>query len=138
MKLTSPRFGELSFEEEQMVLFPAGVLTAPGSGHFVIVNDPDSAPFQWLLCVELPECAITVLDPAVVLCDAGTSPVQTGDTTTFVVATPGTGNVAWWLDLRHPILISMADRTGEQVTLDDSSLPERFPVALQQPQETAE
>lgn len=138
MKLTTPRFGELSFVEEQVVAFPAGVLTAPGSGHYVVINDPDSAPFQWLLCVERPECPITVLDPAVVLCDAGGPAALSGETTTFVVATPGSGNVAWWLDLRHPILINTAERTGEQVTLDDSSLPERFPVALQQPHETAE
>jgi len=138
MKLTSPRFGELSFTEEQMVVFSAGVLNAPGSSHFVIIDDPDSAPFQWLVCVERPECAFTVLDPAVVLHDAGGPAAQSGETTTFVVAAPGSGSVAWWLDLRHPILINAAKRTGEQVTLDDSSLPERFPVALQQSHETAE
>jgi flagellar assembly factor FliW len=138
MKLTTPRFGVLSFLEEQMVVFPAGVLTAPESGHFVIIDDPGSAPFQWLVCVERPKCAITVLDPALVLNDADGPVAQSGKTTTFVVATPGSGSVAWWLDLRHPILINPAERTGEQVTLDDSSLPERFPVALQQPHETAE
>ena len=138
MKLTTPRFGVLSFLEEQMVVFPAGVLTAPEGGHFVIIDDSGSAPFQWLVCVERPECAITVLDPALVLNDADGPVAQSGETTTFVVATPGNGSVAWWLDLRHPILINPAERTGEQVTLDDSSLPERFPVALQLPHETAE
>ena len=138
MRLTTPRFGVLSCVEEQMVMFPAGVLTAPVSGHFVIIDDPDSAPFQWLVCVERPECAITVLDPALVLDDVGGPAAPGGATTTFVVAMPGSGSVAWWLDLRHPILINTAEQTGEQVTLDDSSLPERFPVVLQQPHETAE
>lgn len=138
MTLTSPRFGTLSFTEEQVVSFPGGILTAPEAGRFVVIDDPASAPFQWLVSIERPELAITVLDPAVVLSDATESPMHAGDTTTFVVATPGSGTVAWWLDLRHPILINAAERKGEQVTLDDNSLPDRFPVTIQQPHETAE
>lgn len=138
MKLTTPRFGTLSFTEEQMVSFPGGMLTAPEAGQFILIDDPDSAPFQWLVCVERPEWAVTVLDPAVVLNDETTPATQGGETTTFVVATPGSGGVAWWLDLRHPILINTTERRGEQVTLDDTTLPERFPVTTQQPYETAE
>jgi hypothetical protein len=47
------------------------------------------------------------------------------------VATPGSDDVAWWLDLRHPIVIDHASKHGERVTLDDVALPERFPVAKQ-------
>jgi flagellar assembly factor FliW len=138
MKLTTPRFGTLVFGEEQMLLFESGILSAPQRSHFVVINALEEAPFQWLVCVEQPECALTVLDPVVVLNDTSPSPDNSLDTSTFVVATPGSGAVAWWLDLRHPILIDTAQRTGEQVTLDDTTLPERFPVTLQQSYETAE
>jgi len=138
MNLTSVRFGTLSFSEEQVVSFPGGILAAPEAGQFVVIDDPEYAPFQWLVSVAHPDQAISVLDPAVVLNDETDAPVQGGDTTTFVVATPGNGTIAWWLDLRHPILINTVERKGEQVTLDDISLPERFPVTIQQPHETAE
>ncbi len=138
MKLTTPQFGTLAFTEEQMVLFASGLLSAPGRGHFVVINDPAHDPFQWLVSVEQPDRAVSVLDPALVLNDTSPAPDVSSRTTTFVVAAPGGGAVAWWLDLRHPILIDTVDRTGEQVTLDDTSLPERFPVTLHHSHETAE
>ena len=138
MNVTTPRFGTLSFGEEQMMFFPYGIHALPQRGHFLVVDAPSYAPFQWLVCVEQPERAWTVLDPAVVLDTADPPRESIPDTTTFVVATPGSGDVAWWLDLRHPIVINTGRRTGEQVTLDDSSLPDRFPVTLQPSTETAE
>lgn len=138
MKLTTPRFGTLAYVDEQIIDFPSGLLTAPESSHFLVVDDPEYAPFQWLVCVERPEYAMTILDPAVVLNDVSGAAPRTAETSTFVVATPGNGDVAWWLDLRHPILINNTERKGEQVTLDDTSLPEQFPVTLQQQHETAE
>ena len=138
MKLTTPQFGTLAFTEEQMVLFASGLLSAPGRGHFVVINDPEQDPFQWLVSVEQPERAVTVLDPGLVLNEFSPPPDVSSRTTTFVVAMPGSGDVAWWLDLRHPILIDAVERTGEQVTLDDTSLPERFPVTLHHSHETAE
>jgi flagellar assembly factor FliW len=138
MKLTTARFGELAYDEGQMVEFPGGLHSLAPHSHCVLIDEPASAPFQWLVCVEHPEFALTLLDPALVLNEGSGPAVQVQETTTFVVATPGSGDVAWWLDLRHPILINAGQRQGEQVTLDDVSLPERFPVTLEQPFETAE
>jgi flagellar assembly factor FliW len=138
MKLTTSRFGEFWFTDNQMVEFPEGLLRMPAGSHFVILDDPVSAPFQWLVCVEQPECAVSVLDPAMVLNDSCGPDTRGSATTTFVVATQGSGGVAWWLDLRHPILINTKERTGEQVTLDDTGLPEKFPVTLEHSHETAE
>lgn len=138
MKLASPRFGAVSFTDEQILTFASGLMALPEAGRFVVIDDPECVPFQWLVSIERPDLAISVLDPAVVLNDASGPVHMTGNTKTFVVATPGSGAVAWWLDLRHPILINTAECTGEQVTLDDDTLPERFPVTLRQPHETAE
>ena len=139
MMVATKQFGTVDVPEERMVLFPAGVLNLPGCCHCVVIGDPGSTPLQWLICVERPECALTILDPVLVLEDAvRPAPPQGDETLTFVVATPGSGDVAWWLDLRHPILINAAEMTGEQVTLDDPSLPERHPVARQQLHETTE
>jgi flagellar assembly factor FliW len=137
MTLTTSRFGVLTFGEEQVIAFPSGVSGVPGSCHCVVVDDPATSPFRWLVCIERPECTFAVLDPMVVLDGEEVRAVRDAETTTFVVATPGSGDVAWWLDLRHPILIATAERRGEHVTLDDSSLPDRFPVTLQQPHEIA-
>ncbi len=130
MKFVSTLFGEISCSEEQMIRFPDGLLERKDCTRLVIVNDERTSPFQWLVSVDDPDLALTVLDPTVVL-NGNTSCENLAEgTTTFVIVTTGEGDVAWWLDLRHPIIIRNGPRTGEQVTLDDAALPERFPIEV--------
>jgi flagellar assembly factor FliW len=138
MKLITSQFGEIAFAEEQMVEFPGGLLGRGPGTHFIVLDDQRSTPFQWLVCVEQPECVISVLDPTLVLNESCGPDTPGNSTKTFVVATPGSDDVGWWLDLRHPILINTEERTGEQVTLDDTGLPEKLPVKIEHSHETAE
>jgi flagellar assembly factor FliW len=131
MIFTTERFGEMACTDEQVITFPEGLAGQSVCTRFVIVDDEQTAPLQWLVSVDEPALALPVLDPAVVLDGiAAAAPVAEG-TTTFVVAKEGAGTIAWWLDLRHPVIIRNQARTGQQVTLDDTSLPANFPVALQ-------
>ncbi len=131
MKFATPKFGDICCTEEQVVRFPDGLAGRADCTRFVVVDDGASAPFQWLVCVDDPAFAVSVLDPTIVLSYDAPEPPAAPETTTFVVATQGDELVAWWLDLRHPIIIRHANRMGEQVTLDDNALPERFPVTLE-------
>lgn len=130
MTFTTMRFGEITCSEEQMVRFPEGILGHVDRTRFVLVDDERTAPFQWLVSAEDPSLALTVLDPALVLDGVDGTLLPAEGQTTFIVATEGSGQVAWWLDLRHPIIIREQGRTGRQVTLDDAGLPARFPVPL--------
>ena len=131
MTFTTSRFGELSCTEGQVIRFPEGITGHTGCTQFVVVDDGMTAPIQWLVSTEDPAVALPVLDPAVVLVGIAMAPRLNEGTTTFVVASEGFGDIAWWLDLRHPVIIKNLARTGQQVTLDDTSLPANFPVALQ-------
>jgi flagellar assembly factor FliW len=131
MIFTTERFGEMACTDEQVITFPDGLAGRNACTRFVIVDDEQTAPLQWLVSLDEPALALPVLDPAVVLDGiAAATPIAEG-TTTFVVAKEGAGSIAWWLDLRHPVLIKNDTRRGQQVTLDDTSLPANFPVALQ-------
>jgi flagellar assembly factor FliW len=131
MIFTTERFGEMACTDEQVITFPDGLAGRSACTRFVIVDDNQTSPLQWLVSVDEPALALPVLDPAVILDGiAAAAPVAEG-TTTFVVAKEGAGTIAWWLDLRHPVIIKNQARTGQQVTLDDTSLPANFPVALQ-------
>ncbi len=132
MKFVNAKFGEISCTEEQVMRFPDGLLGRKDCTQFVVVDDELTSPFQWLVSVDDPAVAVSVLDPAVVLDGNATDQALAEGTTTFVVATAGEGGVAWWLDLRHPVIIRHNIRMGEQVTLDDTALPDRFPIEVQQ------
>jgi len=131
MKVQTQQFGDLACSEEQVIVFPEGLPGVTPCHRFVVVNDALTTPFQWLVATDDPAVVLRVLDPAVVLSDEEPMAGMPEGKTTFVVATPGSDDVAWWLDLRHPIVIDHASKHGERVTLDDVALPERFPVAKQ-------
>jgi flagellar assembly factor FliW len=131
MNVQTQRFGDIACSEEQVIVFPGGLPGVTSSERFLVVNDALTTPFQWLVATDDPAFVLRVLDPAVVLSDEEPMAGIPEGKTTFVVATPGSDDVAWWLDLRHPILIDHTSRRGERVTLDDVALPERFPVAKQ-------
>jgi flagellar assembly factor FliW len=131
MTFVTSRFGEIVCSDEQVIRFPDGIAGHPGCTQFVVVDDEQTMPIQWLVSADDPALALPVLDPAVVLDGIAMAHALTEGTTTFVVATEGTGDVAWWLDLRHPIIIRNGMRTGQHVTLDDTALPVRFPVTMQ-------
>jgi flagellar assembly factor FliW len=131
MKVQTQRFGDLACSEEQVIVFPDGLPGVTSCRRFVVVNDALTTPFQWLVATDDPAFVLRVLDPAVVLSDEEPMASISEGKTTFVVATPGADDVAWWLDLRHPIVIDHTSRRGERVTLDDVALPDRFPVATQ-------
>jgi flagellar assembly factor FliW len=131
MTFPTSRFGEITCSEEQVIRFPEGVAGHPGCTRFVVVDDGLTAPIQWLVSAEDPAVALPVLDPAVVLDGIAMAPHFNEGMTTFVVASEGLGDIAWWLDLRHPIIIRNEARTGQQVTLDDTTLPVKFPVTMQ-------
>jgi flagellar assembly factor FliW len=131
MTFATSRFGQITYSEEQVIRFSEGIRGHPECTRFVVVDDEQTTPIQWLVSTADGAVALPVLDPAVVLDGIAMVPAMVEGTTTFVVAEEGSGNVAWWLDLRHPIIIRNGERTGQQVTLDDSALPVRFPVTLQ-------
>jgi flagellar assembly factor FliW len=128
MKLQTQQFGDLACSEEQVIVFPDGLPGVTSCRRFVVVNDAQTKPFQWLVAADETAFVLRVLDPAVVLSDEEPMAGMPEGKTTFVVATPGSDDVAWWLDLRHPIVIDHSSKRGERVTLDDMALPERFPV----------
>ena len=129
MKVQTQQFGDLACSEEQVIVFPGGLPGVTACRRFVVVNDALTTPFQWLVATDDPAFVLRVLDPAVVLSDEEPMAGMPEGKTTFVVATPGSDGVAWWLDLRHPIVIDHSSKQGERVTLDDLALPDRFPVA---------
>lgn len=63
MKLHSSRFGEVNVEESQILCFPNGIPGFPSINRYVLLDDPENLPFQWLQAVEDPKLAFLVINP---------------------------------------------------------------------------
>lgn len=66
MKHTSRRFGEFTYERDQVITFPAGLLGFPNFKHFVLKASKDTAPIVWLLSVDDGGPELALVDPEAV------------------------------------------------------------------------
>lgn len=63
MKHTSRRFGEFTYEENQIITFPSGLLGFPNFKRFVLKSSKDTAPMLWLLSVDDGGPELALIDP---------------------------------------------------------------------------
>ena len=66
MKHISRLFGGFTYEEDQIITFPAGLLGFPEYRHYVLKANKNTAPICWLLSVEDGGPELALIDPSIV------------------------------------------------------------------------
>ena len=64
VRIRSERFGEFTLPEERVVNLPEGLLGFPEHHRFVVMEHPTPSLLRWLLCLDEPNLAFAVADPA--------------------------------------------------------------------------
>lgn len=57
------RFGEVEYEESNLLNFPAGMIGFPNLHKFVVMPNKKEGPLFWIQSVEDPEIAFVLTDP---------------------------------------------------------------------------
>lgn len=63
MKVNTTRFGEIDVPEEDIIVFPQGILGFNKRSRYVILNDPSTEPLRWLQSLEDETLAFVIIDP---------------------------------------------------------------------------
>ena len=130
MKWKNRQFGELDFDEDHILTFPAGLIGFEDCRRYILVNDEDSQPFRWLVSIEEEDLSLPLLDPLLVDPSYGAAQLQKTETTTLVVASIADDIERSTVNLRSPIVISNASRTGRQIILEEEAYPYHHPLFL--------
>jgi len=128
MKFTNRQFGELEFDEQYVVAFPKGIIGFEQCQQFVIIDDEDSEPFRWLVSIEDPSLSFPLLDPSLVLPGYDRQFALGEGKSVFVIASLQEQVERSTINLRSPLIIDNGTRQGQQMILDDDSLPFQFPL----------
>ena len=140
MKVNTRRFGTLTLNTEDIIIFPRGVLGFLDLRRFVIL-DHKNGPFRWLQSTDDPDVAFVLLDPTLIVDEYSVSlsdrdinqllldPQHDDDDllvmTIANVSTPDTPT----LNLLAPICISAQNRRGIQTVQHRSGLSARYPLS---------
>jgi flagellar assembly factor FliW len=136
MKVTTTRFGELTFREEDVLDFPRGLYGFDEIGQYVLIQHRPDSPFRWLQAVGRPDLAFVVLDPRSVLPDYSfeippedTAALGRDDADRYVILViVGIPEDArqMTVNLMGPIVINARTRVGRQVVLSQDRYSPRF------------
>jgi flagellar assembly factor FliW len=130
VKIATKNFGDITVREDQVITFRPGLLGFAELHRYVLIEHGQESPFLWLQCVDNPELAFVVIDPAFVLTDYQLGPVNgirkdlevedLKDLRVLVILTiPPGAPQEMTANLMGPLLINLANRRGKQLIIEN-------------------
>lgn len=139
--VTSARFGEFDVPVDRVLHFPQGLIGFPRVRRFVILDHRPGSPFKWMLCLEQPDVAFAVVEPAKLVpayeapleLAARTLGADPADVALFVIVTIPPDPTAMTVNLMAPVVVDVRTRTSRQLVLEDPRCDPSYRVCAPRP-----
>lgn len=142
MDVRTTRFGTLSVEPQDELIFEAGLIGLEHCRRWVVLSDTTNPTLGWLQSLDEGHIALGVVSPRRFVADyqlrvdradlAGLQLTTARDAEVVVIASRQAGGEqasVLTLNLRAPLVINVEERRGCQVISKDD-LPVQFPLSL--------
>ncbi len=139
MEIMTTRFGTLDIDEGKILAFTRGIPGFADKRRFILIPHGEGSPFFWLQCLDDPDLAFPVIDPAVI--HSGYSfeipdGIQEELEITrveqvqvlVIVTVPRENPRKMTANLLGPVVLNVETMTGCQIVLDHSRYPLRYPL----------
>jgi len=139
LTITGSRFGNLDYEDKDIVTFDDGLVGFPTNTRFVLLCPWPDKPFRWLQSIDDPALAFLITDPEPYL--EGYNPPLTGsiqrslgletDTPRLVFTTvniPRGRPQEMSINLAGPLVINARERKGKQIVLEEGAYTTKYRV----------
>ncbi len=137
MKKVNTRFGEVEYDPENLLHFPAGLIGLPNLHHFVVMPNKKQGPLFWIQSVDDPDIAFVLTDPTNFFLDYQLQPedserqslhLENGDDCFIlsIVTVPADQQIT--LNLAAPILFAPKSNRAIQVIMENSPYSHKTPL----------
>ncbi len=137
MKKIDTRFGEVEYDPENLLIFPAGLIGFPTLHSFIVMPNKKQGPLFWIQSVDDPDIAFVLTDPTNFFPDYVVTPdnaernsLQINDEEQYyiltVVTVPPDQKIT--LNLIAPILFAPGTNRAIQVILENTEYLSRTPL----------
>jgi flagellar assembly factor FliW len=137
MKKIETRFGEVEYDPDNLLIFPAGLIGFPNLRSFIVMPNRKEGPLFWIQSVEDPDIAFVLTDPTNFFIDYQAVPDAAernslqinGEDEYFiltVVTVPPDQKIT--LNLAAPILFAPKTNRAIQVILENTDYQSRTPL----------
>jgi flagellar assembly factor FliW len=138
MNIDTTRFGKIEIRESELIVMKGSILGFEHLKRFVLLVHDEKTPLCWLQSIEDPALAFVVVNPRIIKLDY--NPVvdegelkflditNSDDLVLLAIVTVRSHPLRVTANLRAPILINAANRTANQVVLDDPDYPIQYDI----------
>lgn len=140
MKITTKVFGEITIDDDRIIVFPKGIIGFPDLKQFALVHDSEKGTdsIHWLQSLQEPAFAMPVLDPLMVYPDynpevddellkhLGTLVPE--EMLVLVTVTVPKDVKQMSVNLKGPIVINAAEKKATQVIVEGDDYQVKFPI----------
>ncbi len=137
MNKITTRFGEVEYDQENLLHFPAGMIGFPNLHHFIVMPNKKDGPLFWIQSIDEPDIAFVLTDPTNFFLEYRVVPdaterdhlrIEEGDACYIlsVVTVPPDQNIT--INLAAPILFSPKTNRAIQVILEKSDHFSKTPL----------
>lgn len=137
MEKINTRFGEVEYDPENLLNFPAGLIGLPNLRRFIVMPNKKKGPLFWIQSVDDPDMAFVLTDPTNFFLDYIVVPdtaerqnlrIEEGDEcyTLSVVTVPPDQNIT--INLAAPILFAPKSNRAIQVILEGNKYSSKTPL----------
>lgn len=137
MKKIETRFGEVEYDPENLLIFPAGLIGFPNLRSFIVMPNKKQGPLFWIQSVDDPAIAFVLTDPTNFFLDYKITPDDAERNSLkisqeeecyilAVVTVPPDQKIT--LNLTAPILFAPSTNRAIQVILENTEYQSRTPL----------
>ena len=137
MRIQTSRFGCIDAKQEDILVFPQGLIGFESSRHWIILPDPENTDVAWLQSVAQPQVAMPVVSPRKFAPDykacvsqrqLATLKIRNQDRVFLFTVVSKTGKTLT-INLRSPIIVNLTQRLASQVITSENQ-PLALPISL--------
>jgi flagellar assembly factor FliW len=136
MIVETTRFGKIDVDDQRVITFPKGLLGFPRYKRYVLIEPEEDNYFFWFQAVDAADLAFVVTDPSVFVPtyrvpikseQMGELGIDSLDQAQVFVIVNKCGDLLTG-NLQGPLVVSVANRLGEQLVLSDRRYTTRVPL----------
>ena len=137
MLVQTSRFGQVRSKQEEVIIFPQGLIGFESSRHWLILPDPESPDVAWLQSLSQSQVALPLLSPRkyapgyrIVIPDRQLASLHLRSTDRiYIMSVISKSGKTLTANLRSPIVINLTKRLACQV-ISTEPLPLALPIGL--------
>lgn len=137
MKKIETRFGEVEYDPDNLLFFPAGLIGFPTLQNFIVMPNRKQGPLFWIQSVDDPDIAFVLTDPTNFFLNYSVIPDHTersvlqiseGEECFVLVVVTVPPDQKITLNLAAPILFAPKTNRAIQTILENSDYQSRTPL----------